>query len=269
VAAPGSTFRGAASSPDDALAISRSLVEHAERAQHRFALLDLPDGLSRAQAIAWRGQFDSPSAALYHPWLEVRAADEVGRRRMPPSGAVAGLYARTDLEQGVHKAPARALLRSAVGLEAALAPADERALGEAGVNVLSALSGRGIGVVGARTTSNESAWKYVHVRRYCLYVEASLRKGLQWVVFEANGEALWAAVRSAVESLLAAEWRRGALLGARPEEAWFVRCDRATMTQDDLDHGRLVCLVGLATLRPAEFVILRIGHVLASGGSSA
>ena len=129
-----------------------------------------------------------------------------------------------------------------------------------GVNCLRYLSGRGFRVWGARLASSDPEWKYVNVRRYFAYLERSIDKGTQWAVFEPNGDQLWANVREMIVNFIYAEWRGGALLGATPEEAFFVRCDRSTMTQNDLDNGRLVCLVGVAPLKPAEFVIFRIGQ---------
>lgn len=260
VAAPGATYRADGFPLADGLAVSRLLLAHAERAGSRIALLDPPDGQTAAEACGWRGHFDSTHGALCYPWIEILESDHHRRRFVPPSSVVAGIYARTDLEEGVHVAPARALARAAVGLEGAIAEADAAALAEAGINVLAGPPGRGILLQGACMLSSDPDWRYVNVRRYCLYLEQSIDKGLQWAVFEPYGEALWAAVRKHVETFLMSEWRRGALHGARPEEAWFVRCDRTTMTQDDLDNGRLACLIGIAPLRPAEFVILRIAQ---------
>ncbi|HEU4621376.1 MAG TPA: phage tail sheath C-terminal domain-containing protein, partial [Burkholderiaceae bacterium] len=129
-----------------------------------------------------------------------------------------------------------------------------------GVNCLRALPGRGLRVWGARTISSDPEWKYVNVRRYFNYLEASIDRGTQWAVFEPNGDLLWANVRGTIGDFLFNEWKSGALLGTKPEEAFFVRCDRTTMTQNDLDNGRLICLIGVAVVKPAEFVIFRIGQ---------
>ena len=136
-----------------------------------------------------------------------------------------------------------------------------------GINCIRALPNRGIRVWGARTASSDPEWKYVPVRRYFLYLEASIDIGTQWAVFEPNGERLWDNVRTAVTDFLYNEWVNGALLGATPAEAFFVRCGRDTMTQNDIDNGRLVCLVGVAALKPAEFVIFRIGQKTADAGA--
>jgi phage tail sheath protein FI len=258
VAAPGASFGGAGDFAPDALATSALLVAQAERRRNRIAVLDAPDGQGAAQVRGWRKHFDSSYAALYYPWIEVVDPTSERRLLLPPSGAIAGIYARTDIERGVHKAPANVAVRAATGLEAAIAGRELQALSAAGIDCLRPVAGRGVLVWSARTLSADSEWKYVNVRRLFIYLERSIDKGTQWVVFEPNGEALWANVRDAVQGFLYAAWRNGALIGARPEDAFFVRCDRTTMTQDDLDNGRLVCLVGVAPVRPAEFVIFRI-----------
>ncbi len=179
---------------------------------------------------------------------------------LPPSGFLCGIYAATDMAQSVNKAPANEVLVGALGLEQALTKAQQEVLNPEGINCLRFFEGRGNRVWGARTISSDPEWKYLSVRRYFNYLEGSIDRGLQWVVFEPNGEALWANVRRTVEDFLFNEWRNGTLMGTRPAEAFFVRCDRSTMTQADLDNGRLVCLIGVAPIRPAEFVIFRIGQ---------
>ena len=129
-----------------------------------------------------------------------------------------------------------------------------------GINAFRFFEGRGFRLWGARTVSSDPEWKYVNLRRYFAYLERSIDKGTQWAVFEPNGEQLWANVRRTIEEFLLNEWQSGALLGDKPEKSYFVRCDRSTMTQNDLDNGRLICLIGVAPLRPAEFVIFRIGQ---------
>lgn len=158
------------------------------------------------------------------------------------------------------QSPANEVVRSAVGFERTITTADQEMLNPAGVNCLRYFAGRGYRVWGARTASSDPEWKYVNVRRYFIYLEHSIDRGTQWAVFEPNDEPLWANVRRTITDFLHQEWTRGALLGQKPEEAFFVRCDRTTMTQDDLDHGRLVCLIGVAAIKPAEFIIFRIGQ---------
>jgi uncharacterized protein len=179
---------------------------------------------------------------------------------LPPSGFVCGIYARNDVARGVHKAPANEVVRSALRFEIDVNFGQQGMLNPMGVNCLRLLSGRGYRVWGARLISSDPEWKYVSDRRYMTYLEASIDRGTQWAVFEPNGERLWANVRQTVADFLYNEWVNGRLLGKTQEEAFFVRCDRSTMTQNDIDNGRLVCLIGVAIIKPAEFVIFRIGQ---------
>jgi phage tail sheath protein FI len=178
----------------------------------------------------------------------------------PPSGFVAGIYVRNDIDRAVYNAPANEVVKLAIGFERLLSKSQQQVLNPAGINCFRFIEGRGMRLWGARTISSDPEWKYVNLRRYLAYLERSIEQGTQWVVFEPNGEVLWANVRRAVEDFLFGEWRSGGLLGDMPEKAYFVKCDRSTMTQNDLDNGRLICLVGVAMLRPAEFVIFRIGQ---------
>ena len=261
VAAPGSTFRYES---DDygihAAAIVSLLIAHAARMRYRIAVLDSGDGQTISQVRAMRGRFDSTYAALYYPW--VRIVDPVTRKEihLPPSGFVAGIYARSDINRAVYKAPANEVVNLAVGFEQLLNKSQQDVLNPEGINCFRFFEGRGFRLWGARTISSDPEWKYVNLRRYFAYLERSIDKGTQWAVFEPNGEQLWANVRRTIEDFLLDEWASGALLGDKPEKAYFVKCDRSTMTQNDLDNGRLVCLIGVAPLRPAEFVIFRIGQ---------
>ncbi len=252
----------------DFITIQQALITHAEaRRAYRIAVLDTPPELEISGARAARGRIDSKYAALYYPWVVVSnplaqpGRDDIPREiTLPPSGFVCGIYARNDVERGVHKAPANEIVRGALRFETDVNFAEQETLNPIGVNCLRYLSGRGYRVWGARTASSDPEWKYVNVRRYFLYLEASIDRGTQWAVFEPNGERLWANVRQTIADFLYNEWKNGALLGSKPEEAFFVRCDRSTMTQNDLDNGRLICLIGVAALKPAEFVIFRIGQ---------
>ena len=262
VAAPGSSAYA------DAQGIMGAVISHAERARaYRIAVLDTPASKGVSEAREIRGRIDSKYAALYYPWVVVsnplaRAGDASVPRELalPPSGFVSGVYARNDVERGVHKAPANEVVRGALRFEREVNFAEQEVLNPLGVNCLRYLSGRGYRVWGGRTVSSDPEWKYVNVRRYMNYLEASIDRGTQWAVFEPNGERLWANVRETVSAFLYNEWVNGALLGASAKEAFFVRCDRSTMTQSDLDNGRLICLIGVAVLKPAEFVIFRIGQ---------
>jgi uncharacterized protein len=262
VAAPGS------SAYPDAQAIAGALIAHAEaRRAYRIAVLDTPAGQTPGQVRALRGQMDSRYAALYFPWVTVSnplarpGREDIPRELvLPPSGFVCGIYARNDVDRGVHKAPANEVVRSALRFEIDVNFGQQELLNPIGVNCLRLLSGRGYRVWGARLISSDPEWKYVSDRRYMNYLEASIDRGTQWAVFEPNGERLWANVRQTISDFLYNEWTNGRLLGATQEEAFFVRCDRSTMTQNDLDNGRLVCLIGVAIIKPAEFVIFRIGQ---------
>ena len=261
VAAPGSTFgyEDPAYGPQ-ARGIVNLLISHAQRMRYRIAILDSGDDQSISEVRAMRGRIDSTYAALYYPW--VRVIDPLTRREinLPPSGFVAGIYARNDINRAVYKAPANEVVNLAVGFEKLLNKAQQDVLNPEGINCFRFFEGRGFRLWGARTISSDPEWKYVNLRRYFAYLERSIDKGTQWAVFEPNGEALWANVRRTIEDFLLNEWQSGALLGDKPDKAFFVKCDRSTMSQNDLDNGRLICLIGVAPLRPAEFVIFRIGQ---------
>ncbi|HYP52152.1 MAG TPA: phage tail sheath subtilisin-like domain-containing protein [Pyrinomonadaceae bacterium] len=260
VAAPGSTFGYENGYRTDAATITNLLISHAERMRYCIAVLDSGDGQAVADVRAMRARIDSKYAAFYYPW--VRVLDPVTREEihLPPSGFVAGIYARNDVNRAVYKAPANEVVNLAIGFEQLLNKAQQEVLNPEGINCFRFFEGRGFRLWGARTATSDPEWKYVNLRRYFIYLERSIDRGTQWAVFEPNGPALWANVRRTIEDFLLNEFQNGALLGDKPETSYFVRCDRSTMTQNDLDNGRLVCLVGVAALRPAEFVIFRIGQ---------
>lgn len=248
-------------------AIADALVRQAKAGKgRRFALLEAPCGSDLHAVRQYRAPFDSAFAALYYPWVVVPDPATDRELILPPSGFVAGIFARTDLERGVHRAPANEVVRSALRFERPVTSADQANLNSAGINCLRALPGRGLRVWGARTLSSDPEWHYGNVRRYLSYVTTSLDEGLRWTVFEPNGERLWADVRAAAEDFLFREWQHGALLGGQSAEASFVRCDRSTLSQTDLDAGRCVVLVGVAVLKPAEFLIFRLGLKTAASG---
>lgn len=261
VAAPGSTYlyEDAAWGPQ-ARTIVQQLLAHAERMRYRIAVIDSGDNQSIGQVRAMRAQLDSKYGALYYPWI--RVLDPLSQREvyMPPSGFVCGIYARNDVNRAVYKAPANEVVNLALGFERFLNKAQQEVLNPEGINCFRFFEGRGMRLWGARTISSDPEWMYVNLRRYFAYVERSIDKGTQWAVFEPNGPQLWANVRRTIEDFMFNEWQSGALLGDKPEKAYFVRCDRSVMSQNDLDNGRLICLIGLAALRPAEFVIFRIGQ---------
>jgi len=251
----------------DSLAAADRLITHAELLRYRIAVVDGRPNSSMTEIRKFRGRFDSKYAALYHPWIEIldpseRPAQGAPPRRLllPPSGFVTGIYARTDIERGVHKAPANEVVRGLTKFEININKGRQDVLNPEGINALRFFEGRGNRVWGARTLSSDPEWKYVNVRRLFIYLEHSIDKGTQWAVFEPNNERLWRNIRQTVEDFLLVLWRDGALLGDKPEKAYFVRCDRTTMTQNDLDNGRMICLIGVAPTKPAEFVIFRIGQ---------
>jgi phage tail sheath protein FI len=245
--------------------VQQALITHCELVKYRFAILDGVADVSDVSEIrSHRNNYDTKYAAYYTPWL--RSVDLATGRTftVPPSGHVLGICARSDNERGVHKAPANEVVRSIVDVSLPFTDGEQDVLNPIGVNLIREFEGRGIRVWGARTLSSDAEWKYVNVRRLFIYLEHSIDRGTQWVVFEPNTEALWQRVVETIESFLFGVWKSGALMGTTPEEAFFVRCDRTTMTQDDIDNGRLVCLIGVAPAYPAEFVIFRIGQFTAS-----
>ncbi len=251
----------AASDPDNHQAVVAELLKHCVKMRYRIGLVDSRENMSLSEVRAFRDNFDDSRLALYTPW--VVTSDPTGQSQtinLPPSGFMAGIYARTDVDFGVHKAPANTLVLGALRFGKDINKFQQELLNPNGINCLRSFSGRGHRVWGGRTLSSDPEWKYVNVRRYFLYLERSIDKGTQWAVFEPNGEKLWANVATTVESFLFNEWKSGHLLGSKPGSAYFVRCDRSTMTQNDIDNGRLICEVGVAPLRPAEFVVFRVGQ---------
>ena len=258
VAAPGSTFWH--QHAGEGAAIANALLEHVERMRYRFAVLDSGPGHSIENVRAMRAGFASARAALYYPWVRVKDPMNGRQLSLPPSGFVAGIYARVDLARGASKPPGNEVVKLAVGLDHKVTEAERTVLNRESINCIRSFGSRGFWIWGGRTLSEDAEWKHVNVHRYLAFLEASIDKGTQWAVFEPNGGPLWANIRRAVEDFLTNEWRSGSSPGRRSEEAFFVKCDRSTMTQADNDRGRLICLVGVAAVRPAEFVIFRIGQ---------
>lgn len=242
--------------------VESALITHCELLKDRFAVLDPQDGLDIEGIQTFRAAFDTRYAALYYPWLVTNDPfAPTGFVEVPPSGHVIGIYARTDTERGVHKAPANAVIRgirTVDGIEQDITKRHQDLLNPKGINALRFFPGLGQRVWGARTLSSDSQWKYVNVRRLFLFLEESIDEGTQWVVFEPNDESLWALVRQTIANFLTTVWRSGALAGTTADEAFFVHCDRTTMTEDDIANGRLIVVIGVAPVFPAEFVIFRI-----------
>jgi phage tail sheath protein FI len=238
--------------------VQSALIMHCESLKDRFAVLDPQDGLSIEGIRSFREPLDTKYAALYYPWVEVRDPSRKRNVQVGPSGHMAGVYARVDVERGVHKAPANEVIRGITKIADDVTKREHDMLNPKNINVLRYFPGRGNRIWGARCVTSDAAWKYVNVRRLFIFVEESIDEGTQWVVFEPNDEPLWARVRQTINNFLTSVWRSGALQGAKADEAFFVKCDHSTMTQDDIDNGRLICQIGIAPVKPAEFVIFRI-----------
>jgi hypothetical protein len=251
-------------------AVQQAIITHCEQMGDRLAILDPPPGLNAQQIDEWRMRkagYDSKYAALYWPWIKVY--DPATRQNIfvPPSGHVAGVWGRNDDTRGVHKAPANEVIRGAVALQMQITKKEHGLLNPNGINCIRAFPGGGIRIYGARTLSKtDPAWRYLNVRRLFNYLEESILNGTQWVVFEPNDDALWARIRRTISAFLVNEWRRGALFGLTPDEAFYVKCDRETNPAEGIDAGEVVCEIGVAPVKPAEFVIFRLAQF--SGGSS-
>lgn len=244
-----------------------ALVAHCENLKSRFAVFDMPKDMYKTKdLIEYRNMIDSTYAAMYHPWIQVfdRASNKADF--VPPSGAVLGVYSRTDIARGVHKAPANETV-FCTGLKVNYTKGEQDILNPEGVNLIRALPGQGIRVWGARTASSNSAFKYVNVRRLFIFVEESIKASTNWVVFEPNDATLWQRVSMTVTSFLDSLWRNGMLAGSSPSEGYFVEIGPSTMSRDDIMNGRLICNIGIAPSRPAEFVIFRVTqHTAEAGG---
>ncbi|MBS0168395.1 MAG: phage tail sheath subtilisin-like domain-containing protein [Nitrospira sp.] len=251
-------------------ALQQAVVDHCEEMRYRFAVLDgpAPENDTLTDVQIHRQQYDTKYAALYHPWLMIpdpfpSSLATLRQFPIPPSGHMLGIYARVDNERGVHKAPANEVVRGITGLTRYFTKGEQDILNPypQNINVIRDFrpSNRALRVWGARCITSDNDYKYVNVRRLLIFLEDSIDRGLQWVVFEPNAEELWARVRRAVTNFLTTVWRNGALEGTTPAEGFFVKCDRTTMTRDDIDNGRLICMIGVAPVKPAEFVIIRIG----------
>jgi Bacteriophage tail sheath protein len=250
-------------------AVQQAMISHCELTGDRIAIIDPPPGLNAQQIKEWRQDkagYDSKYAAMYWPWVKVFDPANGGNRYVPPSGHMAGIWSRNDDTRGVHKAPANEVIRGALALELQITKAEHDLLNPVGINCLRAFPGRGIRVWGARTLSSDPAWRYLSVRRLFNYLEESILDGTQWVVFEPNDHALWAKIRRTIAAFLVNEWRKGALFGLTPAEAFYVKCDEETNPAEGIDAGQVVCEIGVAPVKPAEFVVFRLAQF--SGGTS-
>ena len=253
----------------DIYRVQAAMVEQCEETRSRVALLDPPlnavrdERLGIAAVQSWRSQFDSTYAAFYFPWLRVvdplRSPNRL-TRDIPPSGHVAGQYARTDIEVGVHKAPANAPLAWVQDVTIPVNNAQHGILNPLGINAIRTLPGRGIRIFGARTVSSDPDWRYINIRRLMIMIEKAIYVSSQWAVFEPNDELTQAKLRLSLTSFLIALWQKGALAGATTDAAFFVRCDQTINPASQRDEGRLLALVGVAPVNPFEFVVVRVGQ---------
>lgn len=237
------------------LGLADALIDHCEQLKDRFVIFDslkgqTPSSLTKPRSTTY--------AALYYPWINVINPVTASTHLVPPGGHIAGIYARTDFERGVYRAPVNQVVQGVVSLERVITKSEQDRLNIQGINCIRDFVGRGIIVWGARTLSSDPEWKYINVRRLLMYLQKSIRKGIQWTFFESNNEITWAKVRQNITNFLTQTWRDGALRGTKPEEAFFVKCDNTTMTQNDLENNRLITLIGVAPVKPAEFIIFRI-----------
>ena len=243
-----------------------SLVGHCENLKSRFAVIDMPaDMYKTSDLIGYRGMIDSTYAAMYHPWIEVFDRSSNKSDYIPPSGAVMGVYSRTDQNRGVHKAPANETVFCS-GLKTNYTKDEQDMLNPEGINLIRALPGQGIRIWGARTASSNASFKYVNVRRLFIYVEESIKANTNWVVFEPNDATLWQRVELSISGFLDGLWRNGMLAGDSPATSYFVEIGPTTMSRDDINNGRLICNIGIAPSKPAEFVIFRVTQFTAEAG---
>lgn len=244
-------------------AVQTALVGHCERLGDRMAILDTPPNLNPQEVKAWRQDitgFDSAYAVMYYPWIEVMDLSTDRSIDMPPSGFMAGVWARTDNARGVHKAPANEVVMGTTGLAYSVTKGEQDILNPIGVNCIRSFAGMGIRVWGARTLSSNALWRYVSVRRLFNMIETTIENSTQWTVFEPNDPRLWGKIRRDVGSFLTTQWNAGALYGASPSQAFYVKCDEQTNPAESRELGRVVVEVGIAPVKPAEFVIFRISQ---------
>ena len=259
-----------------------ALLSHCEKLQDRVAILDPPEKIANTDAlkeVATASTKDAPPAAtpavrgvrprdskggygaFYFPWITVR--DPLSPKDLvdvAPSGHLAGIYARTDATRGVHKAPANEIVRGALNVAYRVTDEEQGDLNQRGVNCIRLFPKEGTRVWGARTLADDPEWRYLNVRRLFNMIEESIAQSTRWVVFEPNDSSLWKAIARDVRAFLTVLWRDGALMGATPDQAFFVQCDAETNPPDIVDAGRVVTLIGIAPVKPAEFIVFRIGQ---------
>ncbi|MDQ3952349.1 MAG: phage tail sheath subtilisin-like domain-containing protein, partial [Actinomycetota bacterium] len=250
-------------------AVQLAMIAHCELMGDRVAILDPPPDMNAQDVKDWRMEkagYDSNYATLYWPWIKVARPDNGATQFIPPSGYVAGVWGRSDDTRGVHKAPANEVVRGAIDLQTNITKVEQDLLNPEGINCLRSFSGRGIRIWGARTLASDSAWRYINVRRLFNYLEESILEGTDWAVFEPNDYELWAKMRRSIGAFLTNEWRKGALFGLNPDQAFYVKCDEETNPPDVVDAGQVICEIGVAPVKPAEFVVFRLSQF--SGGAA-
>ena len=259
-------YQAGALDRDGVKAVQLAMIAHCEKMGDRVAIIDPMPDMNAQQAFDWRqteAGYDSKYAAMYYPWIQVANPTPGATSTtmfIPPSGHMAGIWARSDNERGVHKAPANEVIRGCLGLAINLTGGEQSVLNPVGVNCIRVFAGRGVRVWGARTLSSDPSWRYLNVRRLFNFVEKSIEGGTQWVVFEPNDYALWQRVKRDISAFLKTVWMSGALFGATPDEAFYVKCDAENNPIETRDLGQLIVEIGIAPVKPAEFVIFRISQ---------
>jgi uncharacterized protein len=248
------------------------MIAHCEGAGDRMAILDAPNGLLPQEILEWRmntAGYDSKMAALYYPWIEVMNPLTNRPLLVPPSGHIAGVWARVDGTRGVHKAPANEVILGCNGLGFQITQAEQGGLNKVGINCIRSFPGRGIRIWGARTLSSDPEWRYINVRRLFNFVSESIMEGTQWSVFEPNDQRLWTQLSISVSNFLTRVWRDGALFGSDPSQAFYVKCDSETNPPELIEAGQVTCEVGIAPVKPAEFVVFRLSQFTGGGEAEA
>jgi Bacteriophage tail sheath protein len=252
-------------------AVQLAMIAHCELMADRVAILDPPPGMNAQQVKEWRvdeAGYDSKYATVYWPWMKIMDPTSGAPTFMPPSGTIAGIWARNDDTRGVHKAPANEVCRGVISLETNITKGEHDQLNPVAVNCVRSFPGQGIRVWGARTLSSDPEWRYLNVRRLFNYVEESILSGTNWVVFEPNDFKLWDSVKRTVDAFLRTVYRSGALFGQTSQEAFFVKCDAENNPPENRDLGILTVEIGIAPVKPAEFVVFRISQFADGSGLS-
>ncbi|CAN5366582.1 phage tail sheath family protein [soil metagenome] len=247
-------------------AVQTALISHCEQNGNRMAVLDAPPHMNPQQIKEWRSEvamYDSAYAALYYPWIKVEnptGKEGESEILLPPSGHIAGVWARTDDTRGVWKAPANDTMRGVLDIERNITQNEQSLLNPIGINCIRPFGTRGIRIWGARTLASDTDWNYISVRRLFNMVESTILSGTQWAVFEPNDVTLWEGVNRTVTGFLRGLWSAGALFGASADQAFYVKCDAETNPPESIDAGLLIVEVGIAPVKPAEFVVFRISQ---------